>query len=113
MLLSGVMTKTASLFGFRAKSEPNTMLSARWENWWSFDHYIAGEIAEAMDNFIHRGNGHPADMELHEFYALCVAIRDPLIRYHWDGAMDTYPLTYENAKTAMHRFAEHFGDWWD
>lgn len=111
MRLSAVTTRTASLFGFRAKSKGTLCTDKRWENWWSFDHYIAGEVAEAMDNFIHRGNGYPSDVTETEFYDRCVSIRDPLIEYHWEW--DFNGVALEHATMAMHRFAENFGDWWD
>lgn len=86
-------------------------------DWWNFDSYIAGVIAQGCERFARDGMGYPPDMSSQEWKELCLSIAGPLSRWacedRWklDGP-DTEKL-YLEAKAALHLFADHFGAFWD
>lgn len=86
-------------------------------DWWSFDIYICGVIGRACQDFKGYGNGFPGGMTESEWNQLLEDIYVPLLEWH-EHRFEYYDLAaeefaYEQAKEAMHKFAEHLGAFWD
>lgn len=82
---------------------------------WNFDTYIAQVIANGCLWLKTHASGYPGDISDKEWGAYLDSIREPLLRWvenEYEN-MDEYKKLYENAKEAMHKFAERFGNFWD
>jgi hypothetical protein len=87
-------------------------------DWWNFDSYIAGVIAHACERFANESHGYPGDMTAQQWKELCLSISTPLAlwasRDRWKlSAKDEYEVLYPQVVEAMHKFADHFGSFWD
>jgi|SRR5579859_188539 len=86
-------------------------------DWWNFDQYIAGVVANACQDFRTKGVGRPIDMEDEEWMTFLLSIEEPL-RAWADDKLSTYDKEtsqklYDDAKAAWHRFADRFSQFWD
>jgi hypothetical protein len=107
------------------KDEPDKLERHRTEraengfsvfDWWSFDTYIAGVIANAVIKFRDEGVGYPANMDPEEWKNLCTEIAEPLLAWSddkFDLDFKEGEALYDRVKEAMHKFADNFGSFWD
>lgn len=85
-------------------------------DWWNFDTFVCGLIANACRDFRLKSHGHPTDMPKEEWYEFLLGIETPLRVYaedKFDMCGDDALKVYEDAKAAMHRFADRLGNFWD
>lgn len=95
----------------RAKSGFSTF------DWWNFDTYISGVIANAVKQFS-TGHGYPGTFRnMEEFGEFCKSIYEPL-EFYCSKEYAQLPWSeqepaYNEAIEAMKKFSEHLGGWWD
>lgn len=88
------------------------------QDWWTFDTYVTGLIANACRDFRTNGIGYPTGMEPAEWLDILERIEGPLRSYSEDkfSPTETYVSSkrrYDEARDAMRLFAEHLGSFWD
>lgn len=85
-------------------------------DWWSFDTFICGVIANACRDFRLKGIGYPGDMTEEEWADYLLSIETPLrvwAEEKFDLGHEQELEAYEAAKAAMHKFADRLGNFWD
>lgn len=85
-------------------------------DWWSFDTFICGVIANACRDFRLKGVGYGNGYTEESWNEFLLGIEEPLRVW----AESKFKLSheqeleaYEAAKAAMHRFADELGQFWD
>lgn len=78
------------------------------EDAWSFDHYLAGVIAEGVEELRRQSNGHPFDLTPEEWDDILARIETGFAHYH-----DHEEWLHEDVQDAMTLFAEWFPHLWD
>lgn len=86
-------------------------------DWWSFDTYITWVIGNAVLDFKNKGMGLHYGSNSAENDEWLDDIARPLLRYS-EQKFDIHDYEedkklYEEARAAMHTFAEHLGTFWD
>lgn len=85
-------------------------------DWWSFDTFICGVIANACRDFRLKGVSYAMGYTEGSWSAYLLSIETPL-RVWAEGKYDLghgeEVEAYEAAKAAMHRFADELGNFWD
>ncbi len=87
-----------------------------YTDWWSFDTYIAGVVANACEDF-KSGHGLIYGTNEEEMNEFLDSIAKPLARYAENKFemfdRDEEEKMYEDAKEAMKKFGENLGRFWD
>ena len=86
-------------------------------DWWNFDGFICGVIANACRDFRLKGVGYGNGYTEESWAELLLSIETPLRvwaeeKYEF-GDGTSYMQAYENAQAAMHKFADELGQFWD
>lgn len=85
-------------------------------DWWTFDTYIAEVVARAALKFAKDGVGYFEEMGEEGTAEYFIGIAGPLMAWA-QGKFELDPVeslrVKNEAKAAMHRFADHFERWWD
>lgn len=85
-------------------------------DWWSFDTFVCGLIANACRDFRLIGHGHPGDMTEEEWNAYLLEIEEPLrvwAEEKFDLHGDEEMAAYRAAQEAMAKFTARLGYMWD
>lgn len=87
-----------------------------WNDWISFDTFLAGIIANGMRDFRLNGIGYPGGMTPEEWNDILLRIENPLSRWaadKFEADHETEKIKYSEAQEAIRLLAEHFGHFWD
>ena len=85
-------------------------------DFWGADGFILSVIADIAEKFINDGSGHPIKYTESEWNAILIRIAKPLRTYSSDRFIedrDEAIRVHDEAKDALHLFAENFSDFWD
>lgn len=85
-------------------------------DWWSFDTFVCGVIANACRDFRLKGVGFGNGFTEESWDEFLLGIETPLRVWadeKFDRFGDDAVKAYEDAKAAMHRFADELGQFWD
>lgn len=85
-------------------------------DWWNFDGFVCGLIANACRDFRLKGVGYGNGFTEESWAEFLLGIETPLRVWadeKFDRFGDDAVTAYEDAKAAMHRFADELGQFWD
>lgn len=85
-------------------------------DWWSFDTFICGVIANACRDFRLKGVSYAGGYTPESWDEFLLSIETPLrvwAEKKFDLGHEEELEAYEAAKVAMHKFADELGNFWD
>ena len=85
-------------------------------DWWNFDTFIVGLIANAVADFRTHGMGYPGHVTEGEWHVILKRIEGPLRAYandKFDVFGEDATKQYEAAQEALRLFTEYLGHFWD